>query len=156
MTWISQAQAGVRDPFGHESISVSNAAIGFSDVYVYMNTQTNADSKASRAYVTVESNSIRVRWDGSDPTAAAGHKLNSGDAIEVLGEAAVQQFKMIRVSADAVVFVTYGKKNTEEPKQTVEVKTSPEKQVVKPDDIIEDSIIGDDSQEVIGVETIIM
>lgn len=63
---------------------------------------------------------------------------------------------MALITVAAIVFVTYGKKNTEEPKQTVEVKTSPEKQVVKPDDIIEDSIIGDESQEVIGVETIIM
>jgi len=63
---------------------------------------------------------------------------------------------MALITAAAVVFVTYGKKVSEKPKQAINIKTSPEKQVVKPDDIIEDSIIGDSSQEVIGVETIIM
>lgn len=63
---------------------------------------------------------------------------------------------MALITTAAVIFVTYGKKDKEKPKQNIDVKVSPEKQVVKPDDIIEDSIIGDESQEVIGVETIIM
>jgi len=65
---------------------------------------------------------------------------------------------MAVITAVAVIFITHGKRNleTQNPEQTVDVKVSPEKQVVKPDDIIEDSIIGDASQEVVGVETIIM
>jgi hypothetical protein len=63
---------------------------------------------------------------------------------------------MTLITAAAVLFLTYGKKVPEKPKQTIEVKVSPEKQIVKPDDIIEEFIIGDSSQEVVGVETIIM
>ena len=59
-------------------------------------------------YVTfdVQDNSVRVRWDGTDPTGTVGHILTAGNAYTW----AVSQFnaaKFIRIStatADAVIF----------------------------------------------------
>lgn len=62
--------------------------------------------RAQKAFVTVETNSIRVRWDGTDPTASVGHLLTSGSSITIIGEDNVQRFRMIRASADATVMIT--------------------------------------------------
>ena len=65
---------------------------------------------------------------------------------------------MAVITTVAVIFITRGKKKSEETelKQSAEVKISTEKQLVKPDDVIEEAIIGDDSQDVVGNETVIM
>lgn len=63
---------------------------------------------------------------------------------------------MALITVAGVIFVSYGKKAEEAEQKQVETKIAPEKQLVKPDDIIEEAIIGDDSQEVVGNETVIM
>lgn len=60
---------------------------------------------------------------------------------------------MALITVAAVIFVSRGKKA--EQKQ-VKIEVAPEKQLVKPDDVIEEAIIGDDSQDVVGNETVIM
>jgi hypothetical protein len=52
--------------------------------------------------------------------------------------------------------VSRGKKAEEAEQKQVKIKVAPEKQLVKPDDVIEEAIIGDDSQDVVGNETVIM
>ncbi len=61
---------------------------------------------------------------------------------------------MALITMAAVIFVSRGNK-AEEAEQK-QVKIAPEKQLVKPDDVIEEAIIGDVSQEVVGNETVIM
>ena len=63
---------------------------------------------------------------------------------------------MALITAAAVIFVSYGKKAEESEQKQVKIKVAPEKQLVKPDDVIEEAIIGDDSQDVVGNETVIM
>ena len=63
---------------------------------------------------------------------------------------------MALITAAAVIFVSYGKKAEKVEQKQVKVKVAPEKQLVKPDDLIEEAIIGDDSQDVVGNETVIM
>jgi hypothetical protein len=55
-----------------------------------------------------------------------------------------------------VIYMTSSKPVTVtiKPEET-KVTAAPEKQIVKPDDIIEESIIGDSNQEVVGVQTMI-
>lgn len=63
------------------------------------------------------------------------------------------------ITGIVVFFVTYKKANTGQQTSIdngdIEVRKSPEKQIVKPDDIIEESIIGGNNQEVVGVQTVI-
>lgn len=109
MAFIAQAIAGIHDPYGFQTLSVSNAVVSFSNAHVFAVGKVGIDSKAERAYMTVQTNSIRVRWDGGTPTQGNGHLLASGDAIEILGPKAIQQFKMIAEGSAAVVFITYEK-----------------------------------------------
>ena len=63
---------------------------------------------------------------------------------------------MALITAAAVIFVSYGKKVKEVEQKQTKTKNATEKQIVKPDDVIEEAIIGDDSQDVVGNETVIM
>ncbi len=55
------------------------------------------------------------------------------------------------------VFIRSTKK-TDKPKsaQGTKIKIAPEKQMVKPDDIIEEAIIGDDDQPIVGNGTVVV
>ena len=62
------------------------------------------------------------------------------------------------ITGIVVFFIAYKNDQSKNPKiktGEVEVKEAPEKQIVKPDDVIEESIIGGENQEVIGVETVV-
>ena len=63
--------------------------------------------RAVKAFVTVETNTIRMRFDGTAPDSSTGHALVAGDFITVSGEQNVANIKMIRASADATVQITY-------------------------------------------------
>jgi len=62
------------------------------------------------------------------------------------------------ITGIVIFFIAY--KNDQSKKRKievdeVEVKEAPEKQIVKPDDVIEELIIGDKNQEVVGVQTMV-
>ena len=63
---------------------------------------------------------------------------------------------MALITAAAVIFVSNGKLSKEKEETSVKTVIAPEKQLVKPDDVIEEAIIGNSAQEVIGNETVIM
>ena len=89
-------------PYAFESITVSSTAIGFTTATAFP-----AGQAPLMAVVTTETNPIRFRADGSNPTAAEGHLVAASSTIEVCGKAAMTNFKMIRTSADATAKVTF-------------------------------------------------
>jgi hypothetical protein len=88
-------------PVASQSLTVSTAAVAPAGYTV------SPDVNGVN-YVTfdVQTNSVRVRWDGTDPTGTVGHVLYAGSAYTW----AASQFnasKFIRIStatADAVIF----------------------------------------------------
>lgn len=68
--------------------------------------------KASRVFIQT-SGTIRYRYDGGTPTAAAGHILygatalgNNSDRLEIVGTNNINRFRIIAASGTPVVFVT--------------------------------------------------
>lgn len=59
------------------------------------------------ALITVETDAVRFWLDGSAPTASVGHLLNVGDSVLLEGRAEVDRFRVIRVTADATLRVSY-------------------------------------------------
>lgn len=92
-----QAAAGA-----FEKITVSTVAIGPTAALLLSTTK----ARAARALISVETNSIRIRFDGSDPDANTGHLLTAGAYFTVDGTKNVGRIKMIRASADATVQLT--------------------------------------------------
>ena len=91
-------------PFAFETITVSSTAVGFTSA-----TYNPAAGKAKRAQMTCETNAIRYRYDGTAPTTTVGHVLAAGGALSVLGDPAIDNFRMIASGSDATCSVTYEK-----------------------------------------------
>lgn len=89
-----------------EKISVSASAVGIDATKLVINQEGGRFKRAVRAFCTVESNSVRIRFDGSDPNSSTGHLIAASDYFVVDGEQNVANLKMIRGSGDATVQVT--------------------------------------------------
>ena len=61
----------------------------------------------THALITVAVDAVRFWLDGSSPTATVGHILNVGDTLELDGRAELDGVRLIRVTSDATVSVSY-------------------------------------------------
>lgn len=62
---------------------------------------------ADRVRLTVNSNALHYRYDGGDPTTAAGHYIGTNGELILDGHANLQALRIIRSGAsDATVAVT--------------------------------------------------
>lgn len=91
-------------PFAFETLTVSTVSLAFTSA-----TYAPAGAPAANvALVTLETNPIRFRNDGTAPTASIGHLVSPGQSVEVCGILAVSQMRMIRQgAADGTVMITY-------------------------------------------------
>lgn len=92
-----------RAPFAYETITVSSTALGFTTATAFPDGLQPADA----AFVSVETDAIRFRVDGIVPTAAIGHKIASDGSFWVYGTLNCRKLRMIRVTNDATIRVTY-------------------------------------------------
>lgn len=81
---------------GFESITVTNAHAE----------SLTVPATATKAIITIEGNSVRIRYDGMAPTTSVGHLHEIGDVIELSGHD-LTHFKAIAIGSDAVLSVTY-------------------------------------------------
>jgi hypothetical protein len=103
-----------------EYIKSLNIALGAAPATAFETlTVTNAVAKiltavtygtATNALITVEGNSVRVRWDGTAPTTTVGHLCVVGTMLEIAGHD-ITHFKAISVGADATLSVTYSEES---------------------------------------------
>lgn len=96
--------------YDYEAITVSTTAVGLTSTKVTPSDAANtpAHGKAFEVFISVETNGIRYRIDGTDPTASEGHPVASGEAITITGYNNIRRLKMIRSgAADAAVKVTF-------------------------------------------------
>jgi hypothetical protein len=84
-----------------ETITVSSTSIGFTAALY------NQGEQAQSALVTIAGDSIRFWPNGQTPTATVGHLVTAGTPVEVCGFGNISKFRMIRVTGDATVTVSY-------------------------------------------------
>lgn len=97
-------------PFGHEKLTVSTTALGFTAAELRVTTAGASTDVAVEALVSTEDAPIRFTLDGTTPVDATdtGHVLASGDSMILYGEDALRKFRAVRSGGtDAVVNVTY-------------------------------------------------
>jgi len=63
-------------------------------------------NRANRIRITVETQPIRYRYDGTAPTDTVGHLLPAPSELILTGTDNVRQFQIIRATADATIMVT--------------------------------------------------
>lgn len=70
----------------------------------------NIPADATKAVISAEGGDMRVFWDGTAPTAAAGHLVMFGDSIPLMTRSDLLAFRAIRTTAtDGTLTVTYYK-----------------------------------------------
>jgi hypothetical protein len=85
-----------------EQITVSSTAIGITSTLL-----APANSAIPTAGMcTVETNQMRFRVDGTDPTTTVGHVANAGDTITLTGHDELRKFRAIRVASDGALHCT--------------------------------------------------
>jgi hypothetical protein len=91
------------NPIGFENLTIDATSSGKS-----LTAATYAG--ANRAYITIETASIRFRVDGTAPTASVGHLVEAKGIIELHSIAEIEKFKAIRTdSTSASAMITYYK-----------------------------------------------
>lgn len=95
---------GTLVPMSFEEITVSTTAVGFTSSKIQTSTAT-----AVYAYWYVDTNAVRWREDGVDPTASVGIPAAASTYGQTCGALAVRQMRFIRQSADATIRVAYSK-----------------------------------------------
>ena len=86
-------------PFAFESVTVGAAAIGLT-AGTYLG--------AVEAMITLETAQIRIRTDGTNPSAIEGHLVEIDDIITLIGTKQISQFKGFRTGGiSGVLKVTY-------------------------------------------------
>jgi hypothetical protein len=84
-------------PIGYEQLTISSTALNL-----------NVPKNALRAVIGVESQSIRWRDDGTDPTDAIGMLQKADIFFEIYGPEAMAAFKAIRATgSDGTLNVSY-------------------------------------------------
>ena len=93
----------VRSAFADESLTVGATASGLT-LAVF---DPDGLSEADRADFTVKVDAISWRVVGLDPSATVGHLQAAGSHFTVYGNQNLRKLRMIRVTGDATVQVTY-------------------------------------------------
>lgn len=83
-------------PVGYEQLAVSSTAVSLT-----------VPLRANTATLVIETDSVRYRDDGTDPTASVGMLLYPGQSIQIQSKDMLNAVKFIRVTSDAVVNVSY-------------------------------------------------
>lgn len=91
----------------YEKITVSSTAIGPTAAKLLINQAGGGHKRAVRVFCTVETASVRTRFDGTAPTSTLGHLLAAADYLVVDGEANVANLKFIAAAGDGAVHITY-------------------------------------------------
>lgn len=85
--------------FAYESIVITNSPIGLT---------SGTYANAIKAELTLERFPIRVRTDGTNPTATEGHVIWEGDIVTLEGTAEIAAFRAYRADVtDAILKATY-------------------------------------------------
>lgn len=103
---------GEFQPYAFEAITVSTTATGPAAANVSLPELGGYFRRAIHIFISVDTNPVRFRWDGTDPTATVGHKFLSGDVLVLEGYDLISKLRMIRdtsAAADAVVSITYSR-----------------------------------------------
>ena len=86
----------VGDPIGFETLSPTTAT-GITSTLE----ETSNGVQAQTALVTVETQPVRFRMDGTAPTAAVGHVIAAGGSYVLEGHLAIKNFQCIDTAAGA-------------------------------------------------------
>jgi len=94
-------------PIDYATLTVSNTAKGLADATPAI---TAVTPTVKRAVITLETDQVRWRCDGTAPTSSEGHLMEVGSALSFMSngyQQTLNKIKFIRVTGDAALKITY-------------------------------------------------
>lgn len=98
-------------PVDLQTLTVSSSAVGLDSSKLWPNGVWRYQGAINDVLITVSDNDIRFRIDGPDPTSSVGHKIKADDGMALSRVESLTKLKMIAVSGDATVTITYFRSN---------------------------------------------
>lgn len=96
---------------GVNIVDYATLAVSSSAVTLVTNASPTLPARANRAYITCETQPVRWRADGTDPTATEGHTIAKDDSISFTGinyRQLLERITFIATSAgDGALKITY-------------------------------------------------
>ena len=93
-------------PIDFATLTVSDSAVSLEDATPAI----DAGSTVRRALITIETDQIRWRDDGTAPTSSVGHLMEAGDVLDFTErnwETVLNKIQFIRVTTDATLSISY-------------------------------------------------
>lgn len=94
----------------YATLTVSSSAVGLASASPALAAGAVSGTTVTRAVITVETDQVRWRADGTAPTSAEGHLMNAGDSLNLTDDnysSVLAAIQFIRVTADAKLKITY-------------------------------------------------
>ncbi len=88
-------------PLGFQKLTVSSSAVGLTVP------TTPVGAIVRSAHFTVETNNIRMRYDGTDPDTSTGELLYVGDVVELNNITMLSDVRLIAVASDGLIQIHY-------------------------------------------------
>ena len=102
--FLSVSVASAAQRVYYEDITVADVAIGLTSANLAYFPYYGQVSM----FCTVETASVRVRWDGTSPTSSIGHLYNATDTLPILTSIGdLKNFRAIRTGSSATLRCTY-------------------------------------------------
>jgi hypothetical protein len=106
-----RALNGLKGTFAFEKLTVNGSTPLTASVYNTADTGNNGNQVSRRyaefATISVETDQIRYRLDGTAPDSTTGHLLNVNDVLFLQSALEIQNFKAIKVTNNATIQVSY-------------------------------------------------
>jgi len=101
---------GGLEVIAYATLTISNTAVGLADGSPALVAGKVNNQLVTRALLTLETDDVRWRADGTAPTAGEGHKFLNGDSIifvDARYSKLLEDIRFIRVTTDAALKITY-------------------------------------------------
>lgn len=92
----------ITTPLGYQQVNAAGTAAAFS---LSLPGATNNGATPRFAVIQAETQGLRYRDDGTDPTTAVGMLIPAGDSIEYFGP--LSKLRLINATAGAIANVSY-------------------------------------------------
>ena len=84
-----------------EALVVADTALGPTATVITIPQSGGFRKRAKAALISVETQTVRLRFDGGTPTSSVGHLLATGDFVLVRGEDNVARILLIRATGSS-------------------------------------------------------
>lgn len=88
---------GLQNTVAYDSVTVADTALTLLTIGF---TQTEIDD-ARQAFISIDTDDVRINYDGSVPTASEGHLIIAGEFFTLFGKNAMSNFQVIRATASS-------------------------------------------------------